>query len=104
MQDRSLAIIVTIILVILLALPGLAFLCVGLTDFIVYYGFQNPFNVSAGFANLLGFGGLCVGAALIIITIVAGFFMLRRKTDLPPKMPDQPNPPTQPDEPIPPSI
>jgi hypothetical protein len=104
MRDRTLAVILTIAVVILLGCPGLAFLCFGLTDFVVFYGFDNPFGVTTGFSNLVGILGLCVGFFLIIITIIAGIFMLRRKADFPASIPDVPVPPTKPDEPIPPSI
>ena len=104
MRDRTLAVILTVAAVVILGLPGLAFLCFGLTDFIVFYGFNNPFSVSTGFSNLIGTLGLCVGFFLLVITILAGFFLLRRRTDIPASMPEAPIPPTKPDEPIPPSI
>jgi hypothetical protein len=104
MRDRTLAVILTVAVVILLGFPGLAFLCLGLTDFIVFYGFNNPFSVTAGFSNIIGVLGLCIGLFLIIITILAGFFMLRRKAGLPAPIPVVPAPPLSPDEPIPPSI
>ena len=104
MRDRTLAVILTIAAGILLGLPGLAFLCLGLTDFIVFYGFDNPFSVTAGFSNIIGILGLCIGVFLLLITILAGFFMLRRKADFPAPIPVVPTPPTSPDEPLPPSI
>ena len=104
MRDRTLAVILTVAAVILLGFPGLAFLCLGLTDFIVFYGFDNPFSVTAGFSNIIGILGLCIGVFLLLITILAGFFMLRRKADLPAPIPVVPTPPTSPDEPLPPSI
>ncbi len=104
MRDRTLAVILTVAAVILLGFPGLAFLCFGLTDFIVFYGFNNPFSVTTGFSNLIGTLGLCVGFFLIVITILAGIFLLRRRADLPAPIYEAPIPPTKPDEPIPPSM
>jgi hypothetical protein len=103
MRDRTLAVIFTVVVVVLLGCPGLAFLCFGLTEFIAYYGFNNPFYVTTGGANFLGISGLCIGAFLIIITIIAGFFLLRKKTGLPPQRLDEPLPPSSPDVPLPPT-
>jgi hypothetical protein len=112
MRDRTLAIIFTVVVVILLGFPGLAFLCFGLADFFVFYGFNNPFDVTTGFSNTLGILGVCIGFFLIIITIIAGFFLLRKKTELPPMRPEEPIPPSSPnvpptpmspDQPLPPS-
>jgi TRAP-type C4-dicarboxylate transport system permease small subunit len=105
MRDRSLAIILTVIAVLLFGCPGLTVLCLGITGFIVFYstGYQS-YNVSPGWVNTFGVLGLCIGVFLIVITIIAAFFLLRRKTDTLPITPIEPIPPTKPDEPIPPSI
>jgi TRAP-type C4-dicarboxylate transport system permease small subunit len=105
MRDRSLAIILTVIAIILFGCPGLTVFCLGITGFIVFYssGYQS-YNVSPGWVNALGTLGICLGIFLIVITIIAAFFLLRRKADIPHSVPHEPLPPTKPDEPIPPSI
>lgn len=132
MRNRSLAITLTVIAILLLGCPGLTVLCLGITGFIAFYsnGYQY-YNVSPGWVNALGTLGICVGLFLIVITIIAVFFLLRKKKEVipsspvqpipptgpdqtvtstsidqsvPPTSPDQPVQPTSPDEPIPPSI
>jgi TRAP-type C4-dicarboxylate transport system permease small subunit len=105
MRDRSLAIILTVIAVLLFGCPGLTVLCLGITGFIVFYstGYQS-YNVSPGWVNGVGTLGICLGIFLIVITIIAAFFLLRRKSHTLPAAPNEPLPPTKPDEPIPPSI
>jgi uncharacterized membrane protein len=104
MRDRSLAIILTVVAVLLLGCPGLTVLCLGITGFAVYYSSGYPYyNVSPAWVNIFGSLGICVGIFLIVITIIAGFFLLRKKTEIPPTKSDQPLPPTNPDEPLPPS-
>jgi hypothetical protein len=104
MRDRSLAIILTVVAVILFGCPGLTVFCLGITGFIVYYsnGYPN-YNVSPAWVNGFGTLGICIGIFLIVITIIAGFFLLRKKTEIPPIKSDQPLPPTNPDQPLPPT-
>jgi hypothetical protein len=113
MRDHSLAVIFTIIFVFLLGVPGLACLCLGLSNFFIYYGFNNPMQISAGWSNIVGMFGVCIGFFLILITIIAGYFLLHRKAETPPTSPNLPLPPTSPslsvppsnpDEPLPPTI
>ena len=78
MRDRTLAIVLTVVAVLLFACPGLAFLCFGLTDFIVFYGFNNPFDVTTGFSNTVGVLGVGIGFFLIVITVILGIFLLRK--------------------------
>jgi hypothetical protein len=105
MRDRSLAIVLTVVAILLFGCPGLTVFCLGITGFIVFYstGYQYN-NVSPSWVNAFGTLGICVGIFLIIITIIACFFLLRRKAEIPPTIPTSPLPPTGPDEPIPPSI
>lgn len=105
MRDRSLAVILTVIAVLLFGCPGLTVLCLGITGFIVFYstGYQS-YNVSPGWVNTFGGLGVCIGIFLIVVTIIAVFFLLRRKNDTPPMSPKEPLPPSKPEEPIPPSI
>jgi hypothetical protein len=119
MRDRTLAVILTIVAILLLGFPGLVFLCLGLIDFIVFYGFNVPFIGNTPlWVNILGAIGVCVGFFLLLITIIAAYFLLRRPleplpstltTPTPPAPPAppletaSPAPPTEPEPPAPPS-
>ncbi len=108
MRDRTLAVIITIVAIILFGFPGLAFMCLGLIDFIVYYGFGVPFlGNTPVWVNILGAAGVCLGFFLLAITIIACYFALRRPNEPIPAHPVEPlppQPPEPPSEPIPPSI
>ena len=104
MRDRTLAVIITIVAVVLVGFPGLAFLCLGVIDFIVYYGFNVPFlGNTPVWVNVLGSIGVCLGLFLLAITIVAAYFLLRRPSDTQPPMPSAPVPPEEPEPPVSPS-
>ena len=113
MQNRTAAVIITIVAILLCGCPGLAALCVGLSSFVFqagqFYIFSSDQNINLG----AGFGVLCAGMVMILVTVLVSFFVLRKKKEtlpivpeepLPPTSPDQPLPPTSPDEPLPPTI
>jgi hypothetical protein len=104
MRDRTLAVIITIVAVVLIGFPGLAFLCLGVIDFIVYYGFNVPFlGNTPVWVNVLGSIGVCLGLFLLAITIIASYFLLRRPSETLPSIPSAPAPPAEPDQPASPS-
>lgn len=112
MRDRTLAVILTIVAILLLGFPGLVFLCLGLIDFIVFYGFNVPFIGNTPlWVNILGAIGVCLGFFLLAITIIAAYFLLRRPVETlhpgpiapaPPAVPPPPVPPIEPAAPAPP--
>jgi hypothetical protein len=100
MENRTAAVIITIVVVLLCACPGLLFLCNGLlalveiiTNYqvqIVGYGYNAPYWLT---------GSICVGLLGILIAAVVAYLVLRQKKATPP-----PPPPPAPDEPLPPTI
>jgi phosphotransferase system glucose/maltose/N-acetylglucosamine-specific IIC component len=100
MQNRTAAIIITIVLVLLCICPGLGALCLGVGSLFDYAAgtglLASDQNTYLGYI----FGGSCGGLILIIIAAVIIFFLFRKKKVTPPP----PTPPTTPDEPIPPAI
>jgi len=105
MRDRNLAILFTVLAILLLGCPGLTIFCLGIIGFIVFYSNGYSYsNVSPAWVNILGSLGICIGIILIIITIIAGFLLLRKKKGVPPTKPNEPLPASAPDEPLPPSI
>jgi hypothetical protein len=95
MRNRTLGVILTILVIFLLGLPGVAFMCSGLTFFIIELGV--PLNLTQGWStalNLLSISGLCVGFLLVLITIIASYFLLHQKVKTPPVKPTEPLPPT----------
>jgi hypothetical protein len=107
MRDRTLAVILAVVAILLFGFPGLAFLCLGLIDFIVFYGFNVPFIGNTPlWVNILGAIGVCLGFFLLAITIIAAYFLLRRPLDTFPTKPPvsaEPTPPAPPVEPAPPA-
>jgi fructose-specific phosphotransferase system IIC component len=94
MNNRTAAIIITILVVLLCGCPGLAALCLGvlsLADFAGGFGFfatdQNTYYSYI-------FGGLCSGIVLIVITVVICYLVLRKKKETLPPSSDEPIPPT----------
>ena len=79
MQNRTVAVIITILAILLCGCPGLAALCFGLSslaDYAAGFGiFASDQNTYLG----LIFGGLCAGIVLILITVLVSFFVLRKK-------------------------
>jgi hypothetical protein len=113
MRDRSLGIILTLIVIFVLGLPGLACLCLGLSSFLLYPIINSQTTLSPAWTSIPGVFGLCIGFFLLLITIVLSYLLLRRRTDTPAVVPakptppptiDNPAPPTNPDEPLPPTI
>jgi len=96
MKDRTLAVIITIVVVLLFACPGLAFLCFGVTEFVDHYAFNSYifgiYNQTA--ANWSGILGICGGILFIAIAVVVSVLVLRRKNGTPPPPPKEPIPPT----------
>ncbi len=106
MKDRTLAVIITVLVVILCGCPGLLFLCNGLFALIeiltnyqvqlVGYGYNAPYWLAAS---------ACVGIVAIVITVLVSYFVLRQRGETPPPPPPTtPQPPEPPQEPIPPTI
>jgi hypothetical protein len=104
MENRTAAVIITIVVVFLCACPGLLFLCNGLfalieiiTNYnvqIIGYGYNAPYWLVAS---------LCIGLLGIIIAIIVAILVLRRPK-MPPQRPPSPTPPPPPEEPLPPAI
>ncbi len=102
MKDRTLAVIITVLVVILCGCPGLLFLCNGLLALveiisnyqvqIIGYGYNAPYWLAAS---------ACVGIVAILVTVLVSYFVLRQRKETPPP-PSQP--PIPPEEPLPPTI
>jgi phosphotransferase system glucose/maltose/N-acetylglucosamine-specific IIC component len=94
MNNRTAAIIITIVAVLLCGFPGVAALCWGAASLVDYgIGFGILASDQATYLWYI-FGGLCGGLFLLAITIVVGFLVLRKKKEIPPSI----------DEPLPPAI
>lgn len=96
MKDRTLAVIITVVVILLCGCPGLAFLCFGITDFIDHYTLNSYiFGIySQTAANFWGVLGICGGIFFIAIAVVVSILVLRRKNSTPPPPPNEPIPPT----------
>jgi hypothetical protein len=115
MRDRTLAIVLTLIVVFLFGVPGLGLICLGSTGFLISL-FQTTLNLTPGWAttfNIIGLSSVCLGLFLVLITILISYLLLHRKHDfepikpaspLPTEKPTQPIESTKPDEPLPPTI
>ena len=104
MDKRNTGIIATVAAALLCGCPGLASLCFGAMFAVTsqipgaeidMFGSNDPAQ-----ALNYGIGGICVGIVFVIIPIVVGFLMLRKKPGAAP-VPSSPPPP---DEPVPPAI
>ncbi len=108
MNNRTAAVIITILVIFLCGCPGLAFLCFGLSGFLFInnYDFQSYVFGTANNAIPITWGitGICIGIIFIIFTVLVSFFVLRKKKETLPQVPIEPLPPTNPDEPLPPTI
>jgi hypothetical protein len=113
MRDRSLGVILTILVIFLFGLPGLTCVCLGLFSFLLYPFINTQTTLSPAWTNTAGVFGLCIGIFLVFITVVISYLLLHRKEDTKAVVPAQsanidqptpPAPPTNPDEPIPPTI
>ncbi len=101
MENRTAAVIITLLVVFLCAFPALFFLCIGVLALIEIlsnhaiqiYGYNAPYWLA---------GGLCVGLLGIAIAVVVAVLVLRLpKKSTPPPPPTMPAPP---EEPLPPTI
>ena len=105
MNNRTAAIIITLLVVCLCACPGLAFLCFGFSGFFLInnYDLQTFIfgNVDNTAPMLWGISGICIGIIFILFAVIVSFFVLRKKKETPPPSIDEPIPP---EEPIPPTI
>jgi phosphotransferase system glucose/maltose/N-acetylglucosamine-specific IIC component len=104
MNNRTAAVIITVIAVLCCVCPGLAALCFGSLSFVDYALGSGVFATDQSSYLGLIFGGSCSGIFLIIIAAVIIFLVLRKKKETPPSVPVEPLPPTNPDEPLPPTI
>ena len=89
MENRNLAIGLTIAAIIACGLPGLMSVCV--SAFIVING---PFPDQPELEWMVGFSLFCIGLTLVALPIVVGILALRRKReDLIKFSPNEPIPP-----------
>jgi fructose-specific phosphotransferase system IIC component len=94
MSNRTAAVIITIVVVILCGCPGLAALCWGFASVVDYAGGFGIFATDQNTYLSYIFGGICGGVVLIIIAAVVSFLVLRKKKETPlPPSPDEPIPP-----------
>jgi len=95
MSNRTVAVIITIAVVLLCACPGLAFLCFGITDFIDHYALNSYIYgiTNRGVSDFWGIVGICSGIIFIVIAVLVSFFVLRKKKETPPPSSDEPLPP-----------
>ncbi len=103
MANRTAAVIITIVVVLLCACPGLAFICNGLLALLeivtnrqidIGYGYNAPYWVIASF---------CIGLLGIAIAIIVAVLVLRQKNVAAVPPPPSITPPP-PDEPLPPTL
>ena len=96
MDKKTTGIIATVAAALLCGCPGLASLCFGAMFAVAsqvpgaeidMFGSKDPAQ-----ALNYGIGGVCVGIVFIIIPIVVGFLMLRKKPEAAP-VSDEPMPP-----------
>lgn len=96
MNNRTAAIIITILLVFCCGCPGLTAIC---------WGLVSAIDLASGGLDITGivdqngllasiFSGVCGGIVLIAIVVVIAYFLLRKKKETPPTLPDEPLPPT----------
>jgi hypothetical protein len=104
MQNRTAAVIITIVAILLCGCPGLAALCVGLSSFVFQAGNFLIFSSDQNINIFAGFSTLCAGFVMVLITVLVIFFVLRKKKETLPVVPEEPVLPTTPDEPLPPTI
>jgi hypothetical protein len=111
MRDRTVGVILTVVVILLLGVPGIACVCLGLTSFMFYPLLNNQAGISPVWTNTFGAFGLCAGFILLLLTILISYLLLHRKpesTAMVPATPtapinsDEPTPPPSSDEPLPP--
>ncbi|HSB65167.1 MAG TPA: hypothetical protein VLD65_01235, partial [Anaerolineales bacterium] len=84
MENRTAAVIITIIAVIICLCPGIAALCLGLASALDYAAGFGIFATDQNTYLSLIFGGACVGIFLIVVAAVIIFLVLRQKKASPP--------------------
>ncbi len=108
MNNRTAAVIITILVVFLCGCPGLAFLCFGLSGFLFInnYDFQTYVfgTVNNAIPITWGFTGICIGIIFILFAVIVSFFLLRKKKETPLTSITEPLPPTNIDDSLPPTI
>ena len=113
MRDRTLGVILSILVIFLFGIPGIACMCLGLSSFLFYPVLNSQSGITPVWTNAFGATGLCIGFFLVLITIVISYLLLHRKPEpqpvkalepIPSQSTDKPAPPTNPDEPLPPTI
>jgi hypothetical protein len=102
MENRTAAWIITVVAVFICICPGLAALCLGLASALDYAAGFGIFASDQNTYLSLIFGGICVGAFLIIVAAVIIYLVLRQKK-INPLPPPPPTPPSM-NEPLPPTI
>ncbi len=102
MENRTAAVIITVVVVILCACPGLLFLCNGLLALIeILTNFQPPvYGIDAPYWLI---GSVCFGLVAILVAVLVSYFVLRQRRTTPPPPPPPTHPPA-PEEPLPPTI
>lgn len=100
MENRTAAVIITILAVLLCGCPGLAALCFGIASLVDYAGGFGILSTDARSYTAIISSGLCGGVILIIIAVLVSYFVLRQKK----VSPTPPPPPATPQEPLPPTI
>jgi len=93
MTNRTSAVIITIVAVLLCGCPGLAGLCWGLASFVDYAGGFGIFATNQNTYLSYIFSGVCGGVVLIIIAAVVSFLVLRKKKETTPPSSNEPLPP-----------
>jgi hypothetical protein len=95
MNNRTVAIIITILVAFCLGCPGLTALCWGMLSFVDFAGGLGITGIGDqnGFVASI-FGGLCGGLILIALVVLISYFLLRKKKEVAPTPPEEPIPPT----------
>ena len=102
MANRTAAVVITIVVVLLCACPGIAFICNGLLALLEIVTNYQVFNLYGYNAPYWTVASLCLGLLGILIAIVVAYLVLRQKKTAtvalrpitPPSSPDEPLPPT----------
>ena len=89
MENKNLAIAITIATILLCGLPGLMSLCIG-----VLVAVDGPFPEEPRAEWILSFSLLCTGVFFLILPIIASILTFRRRTPGKSNLPqDEPIPP-----------
>ena len=105
MENRTAAVIITIVAVIVCICPGIAAFCLGSATALDYAAGSGIVATDQRTYLSLIFGGICSGVFLIALAAVIIFLVLRQKKSSPASPPPPPPPPQAPiDETLPPTI